>query len=150
MPCAYPTLRVLIFRAPIPTAFSKQNLSGSQVSVGGDFLVKVAEILGQNLKAIRKTNGIRQEEIAQKLNITASAVSRWEHGLSLPDAVSLDELCSYLGIPAWKLFYSELPVSELQARSTQPKCEPSLAEAIRVVNAHILGDIVIKRKRSHK
>jgi len=125
------------------------KLRVTQVSVGGDFLVKVAEILGRNLKAIRKTNGIRQEELAQKLNITASAVSRWEHGISLPDAVSLDELCSYLGIPAWKLFFSELPASEFQAppRQEMPMREPTLSEALRVVNAHILGEIVIKKKR---
>lgn len=127
-------------------------LSDTQFSGGGDLFVKAAEILGQNLKAIRKANGIRQEEIALGLKVTASAVSRWEHGLSLPDADALDRLASFLAVPVWKLFFSELPISEFQppARRDQPKREPSLAEAIRVVNAHILGDIVIKRKRPLK
>lgn len=127
-------------------------LRDTQLSCGGDLFVKAAEILGQNLKAIRKAHGIRQEEIASGLKITASAVSRWEHGLSLPDADALDRLASFLNLPVWKLFFSDLPAAEFQvpARQENPQREPRLTEAIRVVNAHIIGDIVIKRKRSQK
>ena len=43
-----------------------------------------------NLKALRKKKGITQEELAARLNVVRQTVSKWEKGLSVPDA---DVLC---------------------------------------------------------
>ena len=43
-------------------------------------------MLSNNLKRIRKSKGLSQEELAIKLNIVRQTVSKWENGLSVPDS----------------------------------------------------------------
>ena len=42
-------------------------------------------MLNENIKAIRKSKGLSQEELAIKLNVTRQTISKWEKGLSVPD-----------------------------------------------------------------
>ncbi len=44
--------------------------------------MNIAEILGKNLLALRKEKGWTQDEVAEKLGISAQAVSKWENGIS--------------------------------------------------------------------
>ena len=53
---------------------------------------------GDKLIELRKKNGYSQEELAEKLYITDRAVSKWERGLSLPDADKMLDLCNILNI----------------------------------------------------
>ena len=43
-------------------------------------------MFGENLKAMRKAKGYTQQELAMKLNVVRQTVSKWEKGLSVPDA----------------------------------------------------------------
>ena len=43
-------------------------------------------MLNENRKAIRKSKGLSQEELAIKLNVVRQTVSKWEQGLSVPDS----------------------------------------------------------------
>ena len=43
-------------------------------------------MLNENMKAFRKAKGLSQEELAIKLNAVRQTVSKWEKGLSVPDA----------------------------------------------------------------
>ena len=43
-------------------------------------------MLNKNIKALRKAKGLSQEELAIKLNVVRQTVSKWEKGLSVPDA----------------------------------------------------------------
>lgn len=43
-------------------------------------------MLGENIKAIRKNKGFTQEELARHLHVTRQTISKWEKGLSAPDA----------------------------------------------------------------
>ena len=47
---------------------------------------------------LRKEKGLTQQELANKLNITDKAVSKWERGLSYPDITSISSLASTLGV----------------------------------------------------
>ena len=47
---------------------------------------------------LRKENGLTQQELADKLNITDKAVSKWERGLSYPDITSISKLSKILGV----------------------------------------------------
>lgn len=49
-------------------------------------------MLGDNIKALRKSQGLSQQELAVKLNVVRQTVSKWEQGLSVPDADMLIEL----------------------------------------------------------
>lgn len=40
----------------------------------------------ENLKSIRKSNGLTQDELALRLNVVRQTISKWEKGLSVPDA----------------------------------------------------------------
>ena len=52
-------------------------------------------MLKDNLKTLRKSKGLSQEELAIKLNVVRQTISKWEQGLSVPDAemlVSISEV----------------------------------------------------------
>lgn len=54
------------------------------------------DMFGDNLKAIRNTKGYTQEELAIKLNVVRQTVSKWEKGLSVPDADMLTKIADVL------------------------------------------------------
>ena len=54
--------------------------------------------LGKNIKAFRKNKGFTQEELADLLNITPQAVSKWESESGLPDVSMLIPLAQVLGV----------------------------------------------------
>ena len=58
----------------------------------------VKAIVAKNLTSLRKINGLTQAELAEKLNYSDKAVSRWEHGETMPDINVLYELCEFYGI----------------------------------------------------
>ena len=56
-------------------------------------------MLSENIKAIRKAKGLSQEELAIKLNVVRQTVSKWEQGLSVPDADILVSIAAALDTP---------------------------------------------------
>ena len=59
--------------------------------------------IGQYIQNLRKAAGLTQKELAQKLNLSFQAVSKWENGDSLPDTGVLLDLCDILNTTADKL-----------------------------------------------
>lgn len=53
-------------------------------------------MFNENLKAVRKEKGYTQEELAIKLNVVRQTVSKWEKGLSVPDADVLSQIADVL------------------------------------------------------
>lgn len=53
-------------------------------------------MLNENIKTLRKAKGLSQEELAIKLNVVRQTVSKWEKGLSVPDAGMLIQLADAL------------------------------------------------------
>ena len=56
-------------------------------------------MLNENIKAIRKSKGLSQEELAVKLNVVRQTVSKWENGLSVPDSDMLISISEVLATP---------------------------------------------------
>lgn len=56
-------------------------------------------MLSENMKAIRKSKGLSQQELAVKLNVVRQTVSKWEQGLSVPDSDLLISLSEALETP---------------------------------------------------
>ena len=56
-------------------------------------------MLNENIKAIRKSKGLSQEELAVKLNVVRQTISKWENGLSVPDADMLIAISEALETP---------------------------------------------------
>ena len=60
-------------------------------------------MLNTNIKILRKSKGLSQEELAIKLNIVRQTVSKWEQGLSVPDAEMLVSISEVFEKPVSKL-----------------------------------------------
>lgn len=56
------------------------------------------ETIGNRIQKFRKEKGLTQEELAEKLGVSAQAVSKWENDASCPDISLLPQLCRILGI----------------------------------------------------
>jgi len=67
-------------------------------------LIKIGKFIGD----CRKKKKLTQEQLAEKLYITDRAVSKWERGLSLPDADKMLDLCNILGINVNELLNGEI------------------------------------------
>ena len=63
--------------------------------------------IGKFISEMRKNKKLTQEELAEKLFITDRAVSKWERGLSLPDADKMIDLCNILDINVNELLNGE-------------------------------------------
>ena len=62
------------------------------------------ENMGQIIKRLRKERNITQEELAEQLNISAQAISKWENGMSMPDISQVVPLANLFGVPTDVLF----------------------------------------------
>ena len=63
--------------------------------------------LGQIIAALRKEHGMTQANLAEKMNVTDKAVSKWERDQSCPDVGSLPRLAEVLGISLDELMQVE-------------------------------------------
>lgn len=62
----------------------------------------------ENLKELRKAKGFTQETLAIKLNVVRQTVSKWEKGLSVPDADLLQRLAEVLEVSVSQLLGADL------------------------------------------
>ena len=95
-------------------------------------------MLKDNLKTLRKNKGLSQEELSIKLNVVRQTISKWETGLSVPDAEMLIKIS--------ELF--ETPVSEILGESIEEKETNDLkviSEKLEVINEQL--SISQKQKR---
>ena len=65
------------------------------------------EKIGKFIAKCRKDKNLTQGELADKLNISNKAISKWETGRGMPDASIMLELCAYLGITVNELLSGE-------------------------------------------
>ena len=59
---------------------------------------KIKENLANNIAELRKINNMTQSELAEKLNYTDKAISKWERGESTPDIESLSAISEIFGL----------------------------------------------------
>lgn len=55
-------------------------------------------MFSENLKTLRKDRGFSQEQLSVRLNVVRQTISKWEKGLSVPDAQMLVELAEVLNV----------------------------------------------------
>ena len=79
--------------------------------------------IGKFISTKRKEKKLTQEELAEKLYITDRAVSKWERGLSLPDADKMLDLCNILDINV-----NELLIGEENMKDEKKKTDELLLE----------------------
>ena len=99
-------------------------------------------MLKDNIKTIRKSKGLSQEELAIKLNVVRQTISKWEQGLSVPDSELLVSLSDAL----------DTPVSTLLGENVTEQKEDSLqeiAEKLEIINLQLAHKQENKRKIWH-
>ncbi len=69
--------------------------------------------LGKLLKLTRRQRGLTQEQLAETLSVTTSAISKWENGKNLPDTDMLPKLALALNLPIEDLYYPEQKITQL-------------------------------------
>ena len=78
--------------------------------------------IGKFIAKCRKEKKLTQAQLAEKLNITDRAVSKWETGKSMPDSSIMLELCEILGITVNELLSGE----EIDMESFEKKADENL------------------------
>lgn len=74
--------------------------------------------IGNFISLCRKNKKLTQEELAEQLNVSANAVSKWERGVNLPDYSNMQVLCEVLGISLNEFFAGEhIKENELEKQS---------------------------------
>ena len=66
-------------------------------------------MLGENIKTLRTQKGYSQEALAEKLHVVRQTVSKWEKGLSVPDAEMLTRLADALEVSVSELLGTPVP-----------------------------------------
>ncbi len=87
-------------------------------------------MLNENIKTIRKAKGLSQQELAVKLNVVRQTVSKWEQGLSVPDADMLITLSDALDTPVSAL----LGETVVEPRADELK---AISEKLEVINLQL-------------
>ena len=97
------------------------------------------EKTGQLITELRKEKGLTQKQLADILNVTDKAVSKWERGLSFPDISMLEPISEVLGVS----------IMEILAGKKQDESETlSREEALKLINDSVeLSDEEIRHKR---
>lgn len=99
-------------------------------------------MLKENIKAIRKSKGLTQEELAIKLNVVRQTISKWEQGLSVPDSEMLISMSEILETPVSTLLgenISESKVDDLKV----------ISEKLEIINLQLSQRKNTRRKIIH-
>lgn len=96
-------------------------------------------MLSENIKAVRKSKGLSQEELAVKLNVVRQTISKWEQGLSVPDADMLISLSEALETSVSALLGE--PVAEAKADDLK-----AIAEKLEIINLQLARQKAARRK----
>lgn len=71
-------------------------------------------VIGNNIKELRKINKMTQSDLAEKLNYSNKAVSRWESGEVIPDVQTLNNICEIFEVPIESIFKEQLPTEKVK------------------------------------
>ncbi len=72
--------------------------------------------IGSIIRRYRKENGLTQEQLADKINVTKNRVSNWEQGINRPDADILADICRPLNVSPSNLLGVYLSSDDLNER----------------------------------
>ena len=96
-------------------------------------------MLNENLKTIRKSKGLSQQELAVKLNVVRQTVSKWEQGLSVPDSDMLISISEVL----------ETPVSTLLGENViEPEADDlkAISAKLEVINLQLAQRTAMRKR----
>lgn len=99
-------------------------------------------MLNENMKAIRKSKGLSQEELGIKLNVVRQTISKWEQGLSVPDSDMLISISEALETPVSTLLGETVIGSEVDDLK-------AISEKLEIINLQLAQRKTARRKILH-
>ncbi|MGN0735780.1 MAG: helix-turn-helix domain-containing protein [Anaerovoracaceae bacterium] len=99
-------------------------------------------MLSENIRTIRKSKGLSQEELAIKLNVVRQTISKWEQGLSVPDSDMLISISEVLETPVSTLLGETVTESEADDLK-------AISEKLEVINLQLAQRKTARRKILH-
>ncbi len=97
-------------------------------------------MLKENIKTLRKQKGLSQEELSIKLNVVRQTISKWEQGLSVPDAEMLISISEIFDTPVNTLLGENI----VESKEDELKI---ISEKLEVINQHLYQKQELKKKR---
>ena len=97
-------------------------------------------MLKENIKTLRKQKGLSQEELSIKLNVVRQTVSKWEQGLSVPDAEMLISISKVFDTPVSTLLGENI----IENKDNELKI---ISEKLEIINQQLYKQKELKRKR---
>lgn len=97
-------------------------------------------MLKENIRILRKQKGLSQEELSIKLNVVRQTVSKWEQGLSVPDAEMLVSISEVFDIPVSVLLGENIK----ESKDDELKV---ISEKLEVINQQLYQRQELKRRR---
>ena len=99
-------------------------------------------MLNENIKAIRKSKGLSQQELAVKVNVVRQTISKWEQGLSVPDSDLLIALSEALETPVSTLLGENVVESEADTVK-------AISERLEIINLQFARRKAMRRSSLH-
>ena len=99
-------------------------------------------MLNETIKALRKSKGLSQQELAVKVNVVRQTISKWEQGLSVPDSDLLIALSEALETPVSTL------LGETVAESEADEVK-ALSEKLEIINLQFARRKTMRRSALH-
>ena len=99
-------------------------------------------MLNENIRAIRKSKGLSQEELAIKLNVVRQTISKWERGLSVPDSDMLISISEVLETPVSTLLGETVIESKVDDLT-------AISEKLEIINLQLAQRKTTRRKILH-
>lgn len=106
-------------------------------------------MLSEKIRALRKKSGLSQDELAERLDVSRQAVSKWELGSAMPTADKLVDIADFFGVSLDYLMRGEAdgfkPTQSSNARSSPEKAHPRrrTAAVLLLAAAVFLGLVVL-------
>lgn len=94
------------------------------------------------MKAIRKSKGLSQEELAIKLNVVRQTISKWEQGLSVPDSDMLISISEVLETPVSTLLGETIAESKIDDLKV-------ISEKLEIINLQLAQRKETRRRTLH-
>lgn len=102
--------------------------------------------LGQKIAGLRKKSSLSQEALAEKMNVSRQAVSKWESNQSIPDIEKIVDLSELFGVTTDYLLKNGTPSFELPGKSSEEKIEKALPA---ITDQEIDQYLEIAKKAAH-
>lgn len=95
----------------------------------------IKSILTQNLLSMRKSKGLTQAQLSEKLGVTQASYNRWENGTSWPDAETIETISSFYGVSSTLFFYDPNLNTSNQITSTPLNKKELISKLEEVISA---------------